>query len=196
MCWLLSLKYAAPKVYQCAAVRHCLWQLLGAVYFHMFDFCGAVMFATSSSGTGTVLIHRDIRFGLMTAHVPTGKSLCLRSASGKSCHLVSPMPLLKVDPGVSLKLVDLNISSFGAPLVIVDGCPQGHHHGPPCGVSVAYCNSVVSTRVPGKSLTDVDSDDSMTTSINFKSSFSRPERERGPERKRRKSLRVWDHLKR
>ena len=48
------------------------------------------------------------------------------------------MPLLKVDPGVSLKFVDLNVSTFGAPLVIVDGCPQGHHHGLPGGVRDAY----------------------------------------------------------
>ena len=48
------------------------------------------------------------------------------------------MPLLKVDPGVSLKFVDLNIRTLGAPLVIVDGCPQGHHHGLPGGVRDAY----------------------------------------------------------
>ena len=44
---------------------------------------------------------------------------------------------------MSLKFVDLNISTFGAPLVIVDGCPQGHHHGLPCGVTVAYMRGVV-----------------------------------------------------
>ena len=103
MRWLLSLKYAAPKVYQCAALRHCLWELLGAVYFHMFEFCDAVTFATSSSGTGTVLIHRDIECGLMTARLSTGKSLSLRSAAGKSCHMVCHMHLLKVDLGVSIR---------------------------------------------------------------------------------------------
>ena len=43
-----------------------LWRLLGAVYFHLLDFRDAVMFATSPSGTGIVLIHRDISCGLMT----------------------------------------------------------------------------------------------------------------------------------
>ena len=138
VCWLLSLKYAAPKVYQCAALRHFLWRFLGAVYFHLLDFHGAVMFATSPSGTGIVLIHCDIRCELLTAHVPTGKSLCLRSVAGKSCHLFCCMPLLKVDPGVSLKFVELNIWTDGAPLVIVDGCPQGYHYGLPGGVTDAY----------------------------------------------------------
>ena len=49
VCWLFSLKYAAPKVYQCAALRHFLWRFLGAVYFHLLDFRDAVMFATSRS---------------------------------------------------------------------------------------------------------------------------------------------------
>ena len=53
------------------------------------------------------------------------------------------MPLLKVDPGVRLKFVDLNVSTFGAPLVIVDGCPQGHHHGLLCGVRDACMRGVV-----------------------------------------------------
>ena len=141
--WLLSLKYAAPKVYQCAALRYFLWRFLGAVYFHLLDFRDAVMFATSSSGTGIVVIHCDILCGLMTAYVPTGKSLCLRSVAGKSCHLLCCMPLLKVDPGVSLKFVDLNIRTFGAPLVLVDGCLQGYYHGLPCGVRDAYMRGVV-----------------------------------------------------
>ena len=80
VCWLLSLKYAVPRVYQCAALRHSLWRFLGARYFHLLEFGVAVKLATSPSGTGIVLIHRDISFGLETAHVPTGKSLCLRLA--------------------------------------------------------------------------------------------------------------------
>ena len=143
VCWLFSLKYAAPKVYQCAALRHFLWRFLGAVYFHLLDFRDAVMFATSSSGIGIVVIHCDILCGLMTAYVPTGKSLCLRLVAGKSCHLFCRMPLLKVDPGVSLKFVDLNIWIDGASLVIVDGCPQGYHHGLPGGVRDAYMRGFV-----------------------------------------------------
>ena len=143
MCWLLSLKCTAPKVYQCAALRDFLWRFFGAVYFHLLEFRDAVMLATFSGVTGIVLIHRDIPCGLMTVHVPTGKSLCLRSVAGKSCHLFCCMPLLKVDPGVSLKFLDLNIWTFGAPLVVVDGCPQGHHHGLPCGVRDAYMRGVV-----------------------------------------------------
>ena len=138
VCWLLSLKYAAPKVYQCAGLRHSLWRFLGARYFHMLEFCAAVKLATSPSGTGIVLIHRDISCGLSTAYVPSGKSLCLRSVAGKSFHLFCRNTLLEVDPGVSLKFVDLNVSTFGAPLVIVDGCPQGHHDGLPGGVRDAY----------------------------------------------------------
>ena len=66
VCWLLSLKYTAPKVYQCAALRHFLWRFVGAVCFHLLEFRDAVMLATSASGTGIVLIHRDISCGLMT----------------------------------------------------------------------------------------------------------------------------------
>ena len=66
------------------------WRLLGAVYFHLLDFRDAVIFATSPSGTRIVLIHCAIRCGLMTAHVPTSKSLCLRSVTGKSIHLPVP----------------------------------------------------------------------------------------------------------
>ena len=109
VCWLLLLKYAAPKVYYCASLRHSLWRLLGAVYFHFLEFRDAVMLATSPSGSGIVLIHCDIRCGLMTAYVSTGKSLCLRSVAGKSCHLFCRMPLLGVDPGVSVKFVELYI---------------------------------------------------------------------------------------
>ena len=101
------------------------------------------MFATSPSGTGIVLIHRDISCGLLTAHVPSGKSLCLRSVAGKSFHLFCRNTLLEVDPGVSLKFVDLNIRTLGAPLVIVDGCPQGYHHGLPGGVRDAYMRGFV-----------------------------------------------------
>ena len=145
VCWLLSLKYAVPRVYQCAALRHSLWRFLGARYFHLLEFGVAVKLATSPSGTGIVLIHRDISFGLETAHVPTGKSLCLRSVAGKTCYLSCRMSLLKVDPGVSLKFVDLNICTLGAPLVIVDGSFQGHHYGLPCGARDAYMRGVVST---------------------------------------------------
>ena len=145
VCWLLSLKYAVPRVYQCAALRHSLWRFLGARYFHFLEFCDAVELATSSSGTGIVLIHRDISCGLLTAHVPSGKSLCLRSVAGKSFHLFCRNTLLEVDPGVSLKFVDLNISTIGAPLVVVDGSPQWHHHGLPCGARDAYMRGVVST---------------------------------------------------
>ena len=145
VCWLLLLKYAAPKVYYCASLRHSLMRLLGAVYFHFLEFRDAVKLATSPSGTGIVLIHRDISFGLETAHVPTGKSLCLRSVAGKTCYLSCRMSLLKVDPGVSLKFVDLNICTLGAPLVIVDGSFQGHHYGLPCGARDAYMRGVVST---------------------------------------------------
>ena len=144
VCWLLSLKYAAPKVYQCAGLRHSLWRFLGARYFHMLEFCAAVKLATSPSGTGIVLIHRDISCGLLTAHVPSGKSLCLRSVAGKSFHLFCRNTLLEVDPGVSLKFVDLNISTIGAPLVVVDGSPQGHPHGLPGGVREADIRGFVS----------------------------------------------------
>ena len=142
--WLLSLKYAAPKVYQCAGLRHFLWRFLGARYFHFLEFCDAVELATSPSGTGIVLIHRDISCGLSTAYVPSGKSLCLRSVAGKSFHLFCRNTLLEVDPGVSLKFVDLNISTIGAALVVVDGSPQWHHHGLPCGARDAYMRGVVS----------------------------------------------------
>ena len=66
VCWLLSLKYTAPKVYQCAALRHFLWRFVGAVCFHLLEFRDAVMLATFASCTGIVLIHRDISCGLMT----------------------------------------------------------------------------------------------------------------------------------